>query len=425
MDRTGVMDLAIPETMETEASEIGVAAPRHIQGISDWLITQGLESAGFESILSGFADRLNALGLDVQRGMIAMRTLHPSVDAVDYVWRRGGSVELMNHTPAQATQDIWLQSPLKFMFDTGATVLRRRLTGPDAVLDFPLFEKLAADGASEYYIRIVDFDLTGSKDLETGMVSSWATDRADGFGDEGIAVLDRLLPRLALTAKARLTRDIAENVLDTYVGPEAGRRIMRGDIRRGALDVIRAVIVYADLRGFTALSDRVPGDRLAPMLDRYFESMVPPIVQRGGQVLKFLGDGLLATFDLEGRERDSICSDALQSAYEMIAGVGETNAARRAASEPTMDLDIALHLGDVLYGNVGAADRLDFTVIGPAVNEASRIETLCEKLGHNVLISETFASAAVACGGRLIPVGTHQLRGVRDSQALYTIDTSS
>ncbi len=169
------MDLAIPKTVDNEASEIGIAAPRHIQGISDWLITQGLEGAGFESILSGFADRLNALGLQVQRGMIVMRTLHPSVDAVDYVWLPGGSVELINHTPAQLTQDIWLQSPLKFMFDNGLDVLRRRLTGPDAVLDFPLLEQLAAEGASDYYIRIVDFDLTGSKDMETGMVSSWAS----------------------------------------------------------------------------------------------------------------------------------------------------------------------------------------------------------------------------------------------------------
>ena len=419
------MDLAIPKPNDAEASEIGISAPRHIQGISDWLITQGLESAGFETILSGFADRLNALGLEIQRGMIAMRTLHPSVDALDYVWHRDGSIEAENHTPDQRQQERWLRSPLKHMFDTDKVVLRRRLAGPDAELDFPLFEQLAAEGASDYYMSIVDFDLTGSKDLETGMVSSWATDRPGGFGDDEIAVLDRLLPRLALTAKARLTRDIAENVLNTYVGPEAGRRIMRGDIRRGALDVIRAVIVYADLRGFTAMSDRIPGDRLAPMLDRYFEAMVPPITRRGGQVMKFLGDGLLATFDLEGRERDSICSEALQSAYEMVAGVAEANGARRASGLPTMDLDIALHLGDVLYGNVGAADRLDFTVIGPAVNEASRIETLCEPLGHNVLISETFAGAAVACTGRLIPVGTHQLRGVRDSQALYTIDTSS
>ena len=419
------MDLAIPNTTETDASEIGIAAPHHIQGISDWLISQGLESAGFESILSGFTDRLNSLGLQIQRAMIAMRTLHPSVDALDYTWHRGGTVEAENHTPDLLQNESWQQSPLKYMFDTGAVVLRRRLTGPDAKLDLPLFKKLAGEGATDYYMRIVDFDLTGSKDLETGMVSSWTTDLPGGFGDEEIAVLDRLLPRLALTAKARLTRDIAENVLDTYVGPEAGRRIMRGDIRRGALDVIRAVIVYADLRGFTSISDSVPGNRLAPMLDRYFEAMVPPITRRGGQVLKFIGDGLMATFDLDGRERDSICSDALQSAYEMVAGTAEINAARRAAGLPTMDLDIALHLGDVFYGNVGAADRLDFTVIGPAVNEASRIESLCEPLGHNVLVSETFAGAAVACTGRLIPVGTHQLRGVRHSQALYTIDTSS
>ena len=325
----------------------------------------------------------------------------------------------------QRHDDGWRNSPIKYMFNTGIDVVRRRLTGPDAQLDFQILDEIAAEGGSDYYMRMVEFDLTGAYYLKTGMASSWTTDRPGGFTDEEIAVFERLLPRLALTAKTRLIREIAENVLDTYVGPEAGRRIMRGDIRRGALDVIRAVIVYADLRGFTAMSDSVPGDRLAPMLDRYFEAMVPPIARRGGQVLKFLGDGLLATFNLDGRDRDSICSDALQSAYEMIADVAEANGARRTAGLPTMDLDIALHLGDVFYGNVGAADRLDFTVIGPAVNEASRIETLCEPLGHNVLVSETFAGAAVACAGRLISVGTHQLRGVRHSQALYTIDTTA
>jgi len=307
------------------------------------------------------------------------------------------------------------------MFDTGIDVVRRRLTGPNAQLDFQILDEIAAEGATDYYMRMVEFDLTGAYYLKTGMASSWTTDRPGGFTDEEIAVFERLLPRLALTAKTRLIREIAENVLDTYVGPEAGRRIMRGDIHRGSLDVIRAVIVYADLRGFTATSDSVPGDRLAPMLDRYFEAMVPPITRRGGQVLKFLGDGLLATFDLDGRERDSICSDALQSAYEIIADVAEANGARRAADLPTMDLDIALHLGEVMFGNVGAEDRLDFTVIGPAVNETCRIEALCKPLGTTLVASGAFVEGAGDRGFRSL--GRHRLRGVGQDHELFALQT--
>jgi adenylate cyclase len=137
--------------------------------------------------------------------------------------------------------------------------------------------------------------------------------------------------------------------------------------------------------------------------------------------MKFLGDGLLATFDLEGRERDSICSEALQSAYEMVAGVAEANGARRASGLPTMDLDIALHLGDVLYGNVGAADRLDFTVIGPAVNEVSRIESMCRALDQDLVISAAFAEAVKPRNDRLASLGRYVLRGVRRPQELYTL----
>lgn len=199
---------------------------------------------------------------------------------------------------------------------------------------------------------------------------------------------------------------------------------MSGDIRRGSLDVIRGVLIYADLRGFTRITDSVERDLLAPMLDAYFERMVPPILERGGQVLKYMGDGRLATFDLTGKPKDAICGDAFAAAAEMIACVRELNTRRKPAGLPAMTLDIAMHLGDVLYGNIGAAGRQDFTVIGPAVNEASRIETLCERLGHDVLISQAFADAAVACADQLIPVGSHELRGIRGARALYTFEVA-
>jgi adenylate cyclase len=158
------------------------------------------------------------------------------------------------------------------------------------------------------------------------------------------------------------------------------------------------------------------------MLDAYFDQMVPPVTERGGQVLKFMGDGLLATFNLEDQPHNSICGVALQAAIETLQRVRTLNEQRTTQGLPVMELDIALHLGDVLYGNVGAADRQDFTVIGPAVNEASRIEVLCQELGHHLLVSETFAQAATACADSLIPLGRHELRGVKRAQELYTVE---
>ena len=165
----------------------------------------------------------------------------------------------------------------------------------------------------------------------------------------------------------------------------------------------------------------MPRDALGDMLNAYFECMVRPVVARGGQVLKYLGDGLLATFELRSDVADTLCGHALAAAEESLASVRRLNQERSAANQPIMELDIALHLGDVLYGNVGAADRLDFTVIGPAVNEASRIEILCGALGRNLLISEAFVAAATGCAARLVSVGRHALRGVSRAQELFTL----
>lgn len=402
--------------------EDGVLDSAEVQAVSNWLIDQGLMGAGFESILSGFCEHVAAAGVPLQRGLIAMRTLHPSVDAETFTWRRGGEMRSERFILDGRDELNWQRSPIRYMLDTRNYVLRRRLDDDNTVQEFPILQELRANGATDYYARVTPFEIGGRRDVETGLISSWATDRPTGFSDNDIAVLDRLIPRLALTAKTALTREIAENVLDTYVGPEAGERIMGGDIRRGSLDAIRAVLIYADLRGFTSMTDRLERRELAAMLDEYFEHMVPPVLDRGGQVLKYIGDGLLATFNLDGQARDSVCSGALAAACETLARVGDLNARREIEGKPTMALDIGMHLGDVLYGNIGAADRLDFTVIGPAVNEASRIEALCEPLGRNLLISETFSAAATYCAERLVSVGHHGLRGVREEQELFTIE---
>ena len=392
-----------------------------IQAISDWLIECGLHPTDFETLIGGFCARVADAGVPLARAYVSMRTLHPSVAAFDLMWKRGTKAEtnLFGYDTAGAM--AWSKSPFFHMIEHRIPALRRRLDEPGAALDFGVLKDIRDQGNTDYFARVLQFDVAEVCDHLTGMATSWSTDHGRGFSDRDIEILERLLPRLALSLAIGLARQIAVNVLDTYVGPASGHRILAGDIRPGMMEAIPAVIFYADLRGFTAVSDTMPATRIGDMLNSYFECMVEPVMDRGGQVLKFLGDGLLATFDTIGTETDPFCSLALSAAADAIDRVTALNQERRATDWPAMELDIALHLGDVLYGNVGAADRLDFTVIGAAVNEASRIETLCQPLGYNVLISEAFGRAASTCAQRLQPVGRHALRGVRDTQELYTL----
>ena len=392
-----------------------------VQAISDWLIERGLRATDFETLIGGFCSRLVAAGVPLSRAYVSMRTLHPSVAAFDMLWRPGQDTQTSLFGYDAAGAMAWEKSPFFHMLKNDIPTLRRSLADPDEALEFSVLEELRDQGLTDYFARSIQFDVANIQSHATGMVASWSTDRSGGFEPGHLDTLNRLLPRLALSLDIGLAREIAVTVLDTYVGHESGLRILAGDIRPGMMDVLPAVIWLADLRGFTAVSDTMPRDKVGDMLNSYFECMVEPVKARGGQVLKFLGDGLLATFDTHAHESDGLCSQALAAAVDAVERVRALNKERQAADWPAMEIDIALHLGDVLYGNVGAADRLDFTVIGPAVNEASRIEALCTPLGHNILISEDFAKTARTCLGRLKSVGRHTLRGVSREQELFTI----
>jgi adenylate cyclase len=249
--------------------------------------------------------------------------------------------------------------------------------------------------------------------------SSFTTDRPSGFEDAELEIIDRIVPCLASAILGISLGRIADTLVETYLGRDAGRRVLRGSIERGVAGRIQAVLWFSDLKGFTRLVDTVSPELVIPMLNDYADAIASSIHDHGGQVLKLVGDGVLATFALE--ESPQACGGTLDCVTQALRRIEAVNDARTAKGLPTTGCYIALHVGDVFYGNIGSTDRLDFTVIGPAVNEASRIETLCRKLGHNLLISDAFAAAASSCAHRLVPVGRHVLRGVRELQMLYTI----
>ena len=394
-----------------------------------WAVRQGLLGAAACELFDGFCQRLVEAGLPLWRAYAAMRTLHPQWGGYGYTWQR----ELNAIEPAQYGRGDgpnWLTSPFAYLLDQARAGgeehnpwrhLRRHLTGREAQLDFPVLEELARAGGTDYFAQIVRFGPEGDASRGTGIAYSFATDRREGFGEDDLTLLRSVLPALSLAMMAHAGHTIASGLLEAYLGSDAGRRVHAGAVERGSVESIRAALWFADMRGFTKLADSTPGLEIIELLDEVFEALTAPLRSRGGQVLKFMGDGMLAVFPLPAETQAETCRQAMDAAREAMHTMERVNRARAEALRPVAEVDLALHIGEVLYGNVGAADRLDFTVIGPAVNEAARIETLCEPLGRKVLVSAEFAAAAGSCNG-LQPLGHHWLRGVREPRAVYGLD---
>jgi len=406
---------------------------RQIIDLHVWAVDQGLHGAAADALWDGFCQRLVGAGVPLWRALAGMRTLHPQWGGYTYTWRRDlNAIEPAQFERGELYEQDLLSSPFAYLEregdanagEDGRRRLRRRLAGPGAQLDFPILQRFAAAGATDYLAEIVRFGEDGDPSRGIGIGYSFATDRPEGFGPDEVTLIEAVLPAASLAMMNHASHTIASGLLAAYLGGDAGRRVHAGAVERGSVESIRAVLWYADIRGFTAIADSSPGLVLIELLDEVFEALAAPLRQRGGQVLKFLGDGILVSFPFEDVNRAETCRQALEAASEAMAALDRLNAARAAAGKPTAAVDLALHLGEVLYGNVGAVDRLDFTVIGPAVNEVARMELLCEPLGRSVLVSAEFA-AALGDSVRLQPLGRHALRGVREPRDIYAPEAGS
>ncbi len=389
------------------------AALRADDEIAAWLIDEAWCLDGTAALIEALGERFVAGGIPLWRLNYLMTTLHPSLLGSRYLWRRGGTgVETLDAPRAVIESDEYLRSPIPSVVDN-RTTLRRRLVGPKAKLDFPLLIEIRDDGGTDYLCVPVEFS---DGHINTVSVTS---DAAEGFRRHDLDHMYALLPLFARIVEVHAVRRLAADLLDVYVGHDAGRRILKGQIGRGDGQTIRAAIWTCDLRGFTPLADTMAGDTLIAILNDYFDRMVAPIESRGGEVLKFIGDSVLAMFPvLDGRAAAAVCGAALDAALEAAAGMAELNRARRAAEAPVLRFGLGLHLGDVIYGNIGAASRLDFTVIGPAVNLVNRLEHLSRELDRPIIAS---AAVASCLPGRLESLGTHELRGVREPHEVFSV----
>ncbi len=398
------------------------ADPASLLACSRWLAETALAGASEEELVEGLCRRLQDLGFGLTRVTVGIDTLHPVVGARGFIWQRGGGVEPREFGRADPELDErWRRSPHYYLLQSGERWFRHRIDpGGAPPRRFPVLDDLAATGAVEYAAFLTRFGETATIGEMDSVYTSWTTDSPGGFGDAGFAALESLIPYLASAIQHLTVARIAETLVETYLGRDAGRRVLKGAIARGAADKIRAVLWFSDLKGFTRLVDTQPPKSIIPLLNEYADVLVSAVHRQGGQVLKFIGDGLLATFETGDSVED--CRRALAAAEDAFVGVAALNSRRAAAGLPATGFYLSLHVGDVFYGNIGSDDRLDFTVIGPAVNEVTRINGMCRSLDQDLVLSSAFAAAAGPARTRLVGLGRYALRGVARPQELYTLD---
>src|SRR5580693_4982769 len=377
--------------------------------LTDWLMDGARSAPTPTALLSQTCERLVDAGVPLWRVAAFVQTLHPDMLGRSFVWRPGAEVVVGTANFDVFESDEFTRNPLAILYSNGHEV-RYRLDDPES-RRFPLLEDMRAGGVTDYIalpLHFTDGSIHGS---------SWITKEPGGFTDEQLVALRTIVKPFARLGEIFALRRTAATLLDTYVGNRAGERIWAGDIRRGHAETMQAAIWLSDLRGFTTLSDRLAPEIVVDILNQYFDCQVPPIRKHGGEILKFMGDGLLAVFPIakDGGNLGEVCGRVLEAAHEARASV---EAMRYPSGEAVerFRFGVALHIGGILFGNIGGLSRLDFTCIGPAVNLAARLEKIASRLHRTVIASAAFAG--VSAGG-WTDLGEFPIAGFSKAQRVF------
>jgi adenylate cyclase len=391
--------------------------PKHatLDEITAWLAGPAHRLDRTAELFDEYCWRIYAAGIPLLRVTCHVGTIHPQFTGFSVQWwrKRGLTTDVaLLHEVRETPQ--FRNNTIARAIDFGETIRRRIETLTEKEFDFPVLHDLKEEGATDYIV----LPLQGPRGRRIAV--TYATDRPGGFTDDELAALGRLSELFAVHLIMHGRSRIARNLLGAYLGPRTGTRVLDGHVRRGHGEEIRVVIWLSDLRGFTERSDRLSGERMIAVLNAFFDAQARAIAKHDGEILKFMGDGLLAIFPVEDVLLTGYAArNALEAARESVAAVKALAQDPVLAGEPPLEMVVALHIGPVVYGNIGSADRLDFTVIGPAVNLASRIETIAKQQGLNVVVSEELAAAIE--NRDLKPIGRHRLRGLMGEHALFTL----
>jgi adenylate cyclase len=396
---------------------------RHTQSLIDWLIERSLAGTTERDLLAGLCERLVQAGIPLLRVSTATQLLHPTAGGQGVIWRRDNVIE-QESFPRSGTPEgdaMRRVSPFDHLIVKRLPSRRWRFDDTYRAGEFPLLDTLRAQGATEYFALVVEVGAHASLSAARDIALSWAIDRPGGFHDSELALIERLTP--ALTFAANSARNVATGraLLDTYLGSDAAERVLSGNVLRGQAEAIRAAVWFSDLTDFTRIADGQPADAMLALLNDYAGCLTEAIHAQGGQVLKFVGDGILAIF--RDDEQSRACSRALDAASRAAGDVRLLNGKRCGTGQTCTGFTLALHFGDLLYGNFGGRTRLDFTALGPAVNEASRINDMCRSLDQRVIVSSAFAGAAGNRRAELVSLGRYALKGVVRHQELFTLES--
>jgi adenylate cyclase len=385
-----------------------LAARDEAHPVLRWLMTDARRRVDSNEFLEAFAHELRAAGVDVSRITTGVPILHPQIFSFSGLWQLGRGVSERLYRAGPDSSATMSNSPIRIAYDGGGPV-RCDLSVPPRDGEFAILDDLRREGFTDYVVYSIPFADGSHKAL------SLATTRRDGFNSDELALFEAMIPAVAFNLEVQALRRTARTLLNTYVGQQSGGRVLEGQIQRGAGETIRAVIWLCDLRGFTNLSETLSRDVLIDLLNCYFGPMCDAVAEQGGEVLKFIGDAMLAIFPI-GAEPAKTCAAALVAADRARAALVEENRRRADAGLSRIDYGLALHFGDVMYGNIGSDTRLDFTVIGPAVNLTARLESMCGQLGRPLLLSRDFVEAG---GVSAQSLGTFPLKGVGIEQEIF------
>jgi adenylate cyclase len=393
-----------------------------IVALNAWLADAGLQGMSEAALIRGFAERFVVSGAPLVSGRVLVDTLHPLYEGRAFRWKRGEeeiSVSEYGPTGDGEALERWRSTPFYRMEASGESLSVYRLSDPELAKN--AFLSLLQRDDLTYVVALVDrFGEQGGIGPADCLYSAWGADSPDGFRDEDIEAFRRLSPVLALALKAASLGRIAHTLVETYLGRDAGERVLKGRIARGVAEEIKTVLWFSDLRDYTRISDTAAPEQLIPMLNDYADVIVSAIHWQGGDVLKLIGDGVLAIFP--AADRQAACLAALTAAGKARAKVAKLNETRAAAGLPATNFYLGLHIGRVFYGNIGSRERLDFTVIGPAVNEVSRIASMCRSVDQALLMSSAFVDGLRQRRQDFLSVGRYALRGVAAPQELFTVD---